>query len=79
MAALADAPPNWSAMLRHGLEVGGLTAEGEALAGEIETRLRTGRPLATPAWIAQYEGELGRTMQPAKRGPKTREQAGVGN
>ena len=79
MGALADTAPNWSAMLRHGLEAGGLTAKGEALAGEIEARLRTGRPLAAPAWIAQYEGELGRTMQPAKRRPKTRGQAGAGN
>lgn len=79
MAAMADAAPNWSAMLRHGLEAGGLTAEGEVLAGEIEARLRTGRPLAAPEWIAQYEGELGRTMQPAKRGPKTRGDSGAGS
>ena len=71
-AALAGHVPNWRAMLRHGLEAGGVEAEGEALADAIEARLRTGRPLAAEEWIARQEAATGRTMAPAKRGPKPR-------
>jgi len=46
VAALGRHVRNWGALLRHGLEAGGLADEGEAVAEAIEARLRTGRPLA---------------------------------
>jgi len=67
---LAGLVPNWRAMLRHGLEAGGVGAEGEAAAEAIEARLRTGRPLAADKWIARQETAIGRTLRLAKRGPK---------
>ncbi len=70
MEALADALPNWRAMLRHGVEAGGVSAEGEAVAETIEARLRTGRPLAADEWIARHEAALGRRLRRAKPGPK---------
>jgi putative transposase len=70
VAALGAHVPNWRAMLRHGLEAGELGAKGEKLAQAIEARLRTGRPLAAEAWIAQQETALGRKLGPAKPGPK---------
>jgi putative transposase len=36
IAALAEAAPNWWAMLLHDLEAGALEAEGEAIAASIE-------------------------------------------
>lgn len=68
--ALAAHVPNWRAMLRFGAEAGGLDADGEVLAEALEARLRTGRPLAAEAWIAQQERAIGRKLAPAKRGPK---------
>ncbi|MBD3775383.1 MAG: transposase [Halothiobacillus sp.] len=76
MAALAGAVKTWRAMLRHGLEAGGLDAPGEAAADAIEARLRTGRPLATDAWIAKQEQATGQRMRQAKRGPKAKGGAG---
>jgi putative transposase len=72
VAALGEHVPNWRAMLRHGLEAGAQGAEGEALAETIEARLRTGRPLAADAWVAQQEQALARSLKPAKPGPKPR-------
>jgi len=73
--ALAGHIPNWRAMLRHGLEAGGIGEEGEALAEAIEARLRTGRPLATEEWLARQEGVIGRRLRPAKRGPRAKASA----
>ena len=70
LLAFTDIAPNWSAMLRHGLEAGAATMEGEAIAQTIEARLRTGRPLAAEDWIARQEERLGRRLRPRKRGPK---------
>ena len=68
--ALARHVRNWRAMLRHGAELGDADAAGEALAEQIEARLRTGRPLAPDEWIAEQEMALGRPLKPKKRGPK---------
>jgi putative transposase len=70
VAALGAHVPNWRAMLRHGLEAGGIGAAGEAVAEAIEARLRTGRLLGTPEWIAAQEAASGRRLAPLKRGPK---------
>lgn len=76
LAALAGLVPNWRAMLRYGLEAGGLDAAGEAVAEAIEARLRTGRLLGAEEWIAEQERTLARRLTPAKRGPKEREGEG---
>jgi len=76
IAALRDHVPNWRALLRHGGEAGGVDSAGEAVLDAIEARLRTGRPLAAPDWIAAQEAALGRRLSPARRGPKAK-QAGV--
>jgi putative transposase len=72
LAALLGIAPNWRAMLRHGLEAGGVGENGIAVAEAIEARLRTGRPLAAHAWIAHQESALGRPLKPARPGPKPR-------
>lgn len=72
MGALGAHVPNWRALLRHGLEAGGASDEGEAVAEAIEARLRTGRPLAAEDWIAAQEAATGRALAPRKRGPKPR-------
>lgn len=69
LAALQGVAPNWGAMLRHGLEAGGIGEDGVALAEAIEARLCTGRPLAAHAWIAHQESALGRPLKPARPGP----------
>ena len=61
---------NWRAMLRHGLEAGGLDAAGEEIAEAIEGRLRTGRPLADAAQVLAWEDELDRPLAPRKPGRK---------
>jgi len=76
VAALGLHVANWHAMLRFGLEAGGATAPGLALAEAIETRLRTGRPLAADAWIARQESALGRSLMPGRRGRKSHQGAG---
>lgn len=72
VAALGNHVRNWRAMLRPGL-AGDVGREGEAIANSIETRLRTGRPLAEPEQVAAWEVELGRPLAPRKAGrkPKT--------
>lgn len=79
MAALQGAVQNWRAMLRHGLEAGGIGPEGEAMANAIEARLGTGRPLASDEWIAAYERSTGRRMQRAKPGPKPKRDPDIDN
>ena len=69
LAALTHYVPRWRAMLRHGLEAGDVSDEGEAIALAIEARLNTGRPLAAVDWIAEQEAALGRHLAPQKRGP----------
>jgi putative transposase len=73
IAALAGAVSNWRAMLRHGLEAGGIGSGGEQVAEAIEARLRTGRPLAADEWIARQEGAIGKPLRPAMRGPKPKD------
>lgn len=72
VAALGAHVPDWRAMLRHGLEAGGASEEGQRVVEAIEARLRTGRPLAAPDWIARQETALARPLAPAKRGRKPR-------
>jgi putative transposase len=67
--ALGRHLPNWRAMLELGL---GAMDETATIA-EIEARLRTGRPLAMPEWIATAERDIHCTLGPAKRRPKPRE------
>jgi putative transposase len=76
VAALAAHVPNWQAMLRHGVEAGGVGEEGEAVVEAIEARLRTGRPLAADEWIARQEQTTDRRLRPAKRGPKAKASEG---
>jgi len=70
VAALAAHVPNWKAMLRHGVEAGGIGAEGEDVAAAIEARLRTGRPLAVDEWIARQEAAMARKLAPQRPGWK---------
>lgn len=70
MAALKGVVKNWRTMLKYGLASGDLDDNGEDIAETIEARLRTGRPLGTDDWITEQEDALGRTLRPAKRGPK---------
>jgi len=70
VAALGLHVRNWKALLRHGLAASDLVPEGEAVAAAIEARLRTGRPLAAEAWIAQQEAALDCQLAPARRGRK---------
>lgn len=71
-AALDGHAPNWRAMLRHGLEAGGVGADGEAVLEAIEARLRSGRLLGAKEWIAAQEVACGRKLEPRKRGPRDR-------
>jgi putative transposase len=59
---------NWHAMLEIGLEAMDETAS----MAQIEARLRTGRPLASPRVDAQAERDIHRKLVPAKRRPKPR-------
>lgn len=52
-AAIAGSVTYWKAMLCHGIEAGGAMEDDEAIAETIETRLRTGRPLAAEEWITR--------------------------
>jgi putative transposase len=65
-AALGRHVPNWRAMLAIGLEAMDETAS----IAEIESCIRTGRPLASPEWIAEAERSINRRLAQAKRGPK---------
>jgi putative transposase len=75
VAAVGRQVRNWRAMLRHGLEAGALADADEAVAETIEARLRTRRPLAAAAWIAEQEAAGG---APRKPGPKPRQESGRG-
>ena len=61
---------NWRGMLRYGWEAGDMDADGAAAHAAIEARLRTGRPLAAPEWVAHMEANSGRALAARKRGPK---------
>lgn len=69
VAALGQHVRNWRALLRIGLDA----MDDPASADVIEARIRTGRPLATPEWIAQAEADMKRKLGPNKRGPKRKE------
>ncbi len=73
VAALGQHVRNWRALLRLGLDAMDDPASAEA----IEARIRTGRPLATPEWIAQAEADMERKLGPLQRGPKRK--AGLEN
>ena len=73
--ALGKHVRNWRAMLRHGAELGDAGLAAEAMADEIEARLRTGRPLGADAWVKEQAEALGRPLAPQKRGPKPRRAA----
>jgi putative transposase len=68
VAALGKHVRNWRALLRLGIDAAGDPADVEA----IEGRMRTGRPLAAPEWIAEAETAMARKLAPAKRGRKAR-------
>ena len=56
----------------------GLDAMDETAAiAEIEARLCTGRPLASPDWIVNAERAINRKLAPTKRGPKPKERLTV--
>lgn len=73
VAALGRYVPNWRAMLAIGLEA--MDADDSFLG--IEARLRSGRPLASSAWIAEAEQRSGRKLGPAKPGRKPTKSEGV--
>jgi putative transposase len=66
VAALGQHVRNWRALLRIGLEA----ADDAEDVAAIEARMRTGRPLASPEWIAEAEAAMARKLGPARRGPK---------
>jgi putative transposase len=66
---------NWRALLRVGLEA----MDDPASAEEIEARIRTGRPLASPEWIAEAEAAMNRKLGPQRRGPKVRQESSDAN
>lgn len=75
ISALKAHVQNWTAMLRHGAELGEAGEQAERMADAIEARLRTGRPLAAAEWIAAQEAALARPLAPQKRGPKPKQSA----
>jgi putative transposase len=75
VAALGTHVVNWRALLRVGLEA----ADDLTAAAQIEARCRTGRPLASPEWIAAAEGAMNRKLTLARRGPKPRGELGHAN
>ena len=70
--ALGRHVANWRALLRIGLEV----MDDPATVDAIEARTRTGRPLASPEWIAVAEAAMDRKLAPARRGPKPGKRSG---
>jgi putative transposase len=68
VAALGKHVKNWRALLRLGVEA----MDDPATAETIEARIRTGRPLASPEWIAEAEAAIQRKLGPKRRGPKVR-------
>ncbi len=71
--ALSPHVRNWRAFLRGGMEA----ADEAAVQDAIESRLRTGRPLASPDWIESAEATMNRALGPQKRGPKPGRGGGV--
>lgn len=65
VAALGDHIANWRAMLARGLE-----AADEVT--EVEHASRSGLPLGRDEWRSSLALALGRTLTPARRGPKPR-------
>jgi hypothetical protein len=66
VGALGKHVRNRRAYLKFGVEA----MDEAAAVAEIEARMRTGRPLASPEWIAEAEGAMERKLAPQKRGPK---------
>ncbi len=75
VTALGRHVRNWRALLRLGLDA----MDDIAPVDVIENRMRTGRPLASPEWIAEAEAATDRTLGPQKRGPKARKGDALGN
>jgi hypothetical protein len=73
--ALARHVPDWRAMPTQGPAAGELTEAGEDVLQALESRLSTGRPLATADWIAEQEAQLLRSLAPKRRGPTPNMQA----
>jgi putative transposase len=69
VAALGAHVTNWRALLRIGVEAADDTAATET----IKARMRTGRPLASPEWIADAEAAMARKLGPQRRGPKPKD------
>lgn len=67
VGALGKHVRQWRTMLRYGLEAGESAEDDLAI---IEARIRTGRPLASPEWIAEAEMAMKRKLGPERRGPK---------
>ncbi len=66
VAALGRHVRNWRSYLKLGFE----TMDDPVAVEGIEARIRTGRPLASPEWIADMEALVARKLGPQKRGPK---------
>jgi putative transposase len=60
LAAIGRHIPNWRAMLADGLEA----------AERVDAAIRSGLPLGSDAWREELARQLGRSLIPAKRGPK---------
>lgn len=86
VAVLGTHVRNWRALLRRGAEAADAAptpdaradadAAQEDLAELIEARLRTGRPLAAPEWIAEQEQALNMQMAPRKPGRRAKKSDG---
>ena len=61
---LTDTITDWAEFL--------VIPEETALTRRLELHVRTGRPLGSPAFIAQIERSLRRSVQPQRRGPKAK-------
>jgi putative transposase len=59
--------PDWRGFLEGGLD--------PAAADALRLHTRTGRPLGSDAFLDRLEGQLGRRLRPARRGPKPRRSA----
>ena len=72
LAAMAGVHRNWRAMLRRGLEAGGMDEDETAA---IERHVRTGRPLGDDAFVERLEAATGRPLKRRKPGPKPKRAA----
>lgn len=70
VGALARHVPDWAAFLRDGVEAAGSHQVDDSASAAIESRLATGRPLASEDWIARQEAALARPLGPRRRGRK---------